>query len=96
MWAHQPQPPPQRPNPGPHPHPPAAARAEKAKQVFPRPTAGALRPVVRSQTVKYNMKKRAGRGFTLEELKVRTRPAGWLAGCCRGRLIRAAQLGGRL
>lgn len=24
------------------------------------------------QTVKYNMKKRAGRGFTLEELKVRT------------------------
>ena len=38
--------------------------------MFPRPTAGALRPVVHGQTVKYNTKKRAGRGFTLEELKV--------------------------
>ena len=46
-----------------------AARAEKAKNEFPRPTAGALRPVVRGQTVKYNSKRRAGRGFTLEELK---------------------------
>ncbi|GAB4814719.1 hypothetical protein N2152v2_001765 [Parachlorella kessleri] len=45
------------------------ARAEKAKKVFPRPTAGALRPIVHGQTVKYNIKKRAGRGFTLEELK---------------------------
>lgn len=49
------------------------ARVEKAKAVFPRPTAGALRPVVHGQTVKYNMKKRAGRGFTLEELKARAR-----------------------
>lgn len=32
--------------------------------------AGLLRPIVHGQTVKYNMKKRAGRGFTLEELKV--------------------------
>mmetsp|Transcript_18919 Transcript_18919/g.41436 ORF Transcript_18919/g.41436 Transcript_18919/m.41436 type:complete len:218 (-) Transcript_18919:122-775(-) len=45
------------------------ARQAKAKAVFPRPTAGALRPVVHSQTVRYNMKVRAGRGFTLEELK---------------------------
>jgi len=45
------------------------ARAEKAKKVFPRPVAGALRPVVHGQTVKYNLKKRYGRGFTLDELK---------------------------
>ncbi|KAL0043729.1 hypothetical protein WJX82_002869 [Trebouxia sp. C0006] len=45
------------------------ARAEKARKVFPRPVAGALRPIVSGQTVKYNLKKRYGRGFTLEELK---------------------------
>merc|ERR1711939_121354 len=45
------------------------ARKAKAQAVFPRPVAGALRPVVSGQTVRYNMKKRAGRGFTLEELK---------------------------
>ena len=39
--------------------------------MFPRPVAGALRPVVRGQTVKYNLKKRYGRGFTLDELKVK-------------------------
>lgn len=39
--------------------------------MFPRPAAGVLKPVVRGQTVKYNMKQRLGRGFTLEELKVR-------------------------
>jgi len=49
---------------------PVAARAEKAKAVFPRPT-GVLKPLVRGQTVKYNLKQRLGRGFTLEELKVR-------------------------
>lgn len=48
-----------------------AARAEKAKATFPRPAAGVLKPVVRGQTVKYNSKQRLGRGFTLEELKVR-------------------------
>jgi large subunit ribosomal protein L13e len=48
----------------------AAARAEKAKKVFPRPTAGPLRPIVKGQTVKYNTKRRLGRGFTFEELKV--------------------------
>ncbi|CAM6127728.1 unnamed protein product [Calypogeia fissa] len=46
-----------------------AVRQKKAVAIFPRPTAGPLRPVVRSQTVKYNSKIRAGRGFTLEELK---------------------------
>jgi hypothetical protein len=49
---------------------PLAAREKKAVRVFPRPTAGALRPIVRAQTVRYNTKQRAGRGFTLEELKV--------------------------
>jgi len=45
------------------------ARQKKAVKNFPRPTAGPLRPVVHCQTLKYNMKLRAGRGFTLEELK---------------------------
>lgn len=47
-----------------------AARQKKAVKNFPRPTAGLLRPVVHCQTLKYNMKSRAGRGFSLEELKV--------------------------
>ncbi|KAH9616294.1 hypothetical protein KSS87_000893 [Heliosperma pusillum] len=45
------------------------ARQTKAVKIFPRPTAGPLRPVVHGQTLKYNMKLRAGRGFSLEELK---------------------------
>ncbi|CAI9117154.1 OLC1v1018498C1 [Oldenlandia corymbosa var. corymbosa] len=45
------------------------ARQKKAVKIFPRPTAGPLRPIVHGQTVKYNMKVRAGRGFTLDELK---------------------------
>jgi len=45
------------------------ARAAKAAAVFPRPAAGALRPVVRGQTIKYNSKQRLGRGFTKEELR---------------------------
>ncbi|GKV08493.1 hypothetical protein SLEP1_g20114 [Rubroshorea leprosula] len=45
------------------------ARQKKAVKIFPRPTAGPLRPIVHGQTLKYNMKLRAGRGFTLEELK---------------------------
>jgi large subunit ribosomal protein L13e len=44
------------------------ARAVKAAAVAPRPV-DKLRPVVRCQTVRYNMRVRAGRGFTLEELK---------------------------
>jgi large subunit ribosomal protein L13e len=54
---------------------PRAARAEKARKEFPRPAAGPLRPIVSGQTVKYNMKKRAGRGFTLAELKEAGIPA---------------------
>mmetsp|Transcript_2954 Transcript_2954/g.5846 ORF Transcript_2954/g.5846 Transcript_2954/m.5846 type:complete len:222 (-) Transcript_2954:171-836(-) len=44
-------------------------RLAKAQAVFPRPVNGALRPVVHCQTIRYNAKKRAGKGFTLEELK---------------------------
>ncbi|KAK4374258.1 hypothetical protein RND71_004935 [Anisodus tanguticus] len=47
----------------------APARQKKASTIFPRPTAGSLRPIVHGQTLKYNMKVRAGRGFSLEELK---------------------------
>jgi len=43
-------------------------RLAKAKKVAPRPL-GKLRPIVRGQTNKYNGKVRAGRGFTLDELK---------------------------
>ncbi|RKO89730.1 ribosomal protein L13e [Blyttiomyces helicus] len=45
------------------------ARIQKAARIAPRPIDGLLRPAVRGQTVKYNSKLRAGRGFTLEELK---------------------------
>lgn len=45
-------------------------RVKKAKAVFPRPASGPLRPVVRCPTIRYHTKLRAGRGFTLEELKV--------------------------
>lgn len=44
------------------------ARVAKAALVAPRPVE-ALRPAVRCPTVKYNRKVRAGRGFTLDELK---------------------------
>ena len=47
-----------------------ANRLSKAASVAPRPT-DRLRPVVRCPTNKYNRKARAGRGFTLMELKVR-------------------------
>jgi large subunit ribosomal protein L13e len=45
------------------------ARKAKAAAIAPRPAQGALRPTVRAQTQRYNTKVRAGRGFTLEELK---------------------------
>jgi len=45
-----------------------AARLAKAKATAPRPI-GQLRPIVRGQTNKYNGKVRAGRGFTLDELR---------------------------
>jgi large subunit ribosomal protein L13e len=44
-------------------------RQAKAQAIAPKPTGGAVRPVVHSQTFKYNTKVRAGRGFTLAELK---------------------------
>lgn len=44
------------------------ARQAKAAAVAPRPI-DKLRPVVRCPTIKYNRRVRAGRGFTLAELK---------------------------
>jgi large subunit ribosomal protein L13e len=44
------------------------ARVAKAAKIAPRPL-DALRPVVRAPTIKYNRKVRAGRGFTLREIK---------------------------
>ena len=43
-------------------------RVLKAKKVFPQPV-DMLRPVARCETVRYNMKRREGRGFTTSELK---------------------------
>ena len=48
---------------------------DKAKKVFPRPSAGALRPIVTGQTIKYNLRRRSGRGFSLAELKEAGVPA---------------------
>lgn len=45
------------------------ARIAKAAAVAPRPV-DKLRPVVRCPTIKYNRRVRAGRGFTIAELKV--------------------------
>ncbi|KIW60585.1 hypothetical protein PV05_00793 [Exophiala xenobiotica] len=45
-----------------------AARLSKAAAVAPRPV-DKLKPVVRCPTIKYNRRARAGRGFTLVELK---------------------------
>ncbi|KAG8457036.1 hypothetical protein KFE25_004517 [Diacronema lutheri] len=45
------------------------ARQAKNAAMHPRPTGGLLRPIVHAPTVRYNMKVRKGRGFTLEELK---------------------------
>ncbi len=44
-------------------------RKKKIAAIAPRPAAGALRPIVRCPTNKYNTKIRAGRGFTIEELR---------------------------
>ncbi|KAG9508475.1 60S ribosomal protein L13, partial [Fragariocoptes setiger] len=43
-------------------------RVEKAKRIAPRPLKK-LRPMVRCPTVRYNMRARLGRGFTIEELR---------------------------
>merc|ERR1712167_401137 len=45
------------------------AREKKAQQISPRPLAGAVRPIVHGTTVKYASKIRAGRGFSLAEIK---------------------------
>ena len=45
-------------------------RIKKARAVAPRPAKGPLRPIVRCPTVRYQRKLRAGRGFTLDEVKV--------------------------
>ncbi|XP_018327029.1 60S ribosomal protein L13 [Agrilus planipennis] len=44
-------------------------RVKKAKAIAPRPVNGPLRPVVRCPTIRYHTKVRAGRGFSLSELK---------------------------
>ncbi|CAK4674370.1 hypothetical protein LEN26_013884 [Aphanomyces euteiches] len=44
-------------------------RKAKAAAIAPRPAAGLLRPAVHCPTTKYGSKVRAGRGFTLDELK---------------------------
>eukprot|EP01106_Pelomyxa_sp_JSP_P014443 TRINITY_DN461_c0_g1_i4.p2 TRINITY_DN461_c0_g1~~TRINITY_DN461_c0_g1_i4.p2 ORF type:complete len:226 (+),score=70.89 TRINITY_DN461_c0_g1_i4:134-811(+) len=44
-------------------------RQKKAARIFPRPVSGLLRPIIRCSTVRYNMKLREGRGFTVAELK---------------------------
>lgn len=44
-------------------------RQQKAAQNAPRPVAGLLRPIVQCPTIRYNMKQRPGKGFTLEELR---------------------------
>ncbi|KAB0375685.1 hypothetical protein FD755_012328 [Muntiacus reevesi] len=41
----------------------------KARGIAPRPASGPLWPVVRCPTVRYHTKVRAGRGFSLEELR---------------------------
>lgn len=59
-----------------------AARLAKAKAAAPRPI-GQLRPIVRGQTNKYNGKVRAGRGFTLQELRVSgQQQTQFSAACC--------------
>jgi len=45
-------------------------RKKKAAAIMPKPVAGPLRPIVHCPTFKYHTRVRAGRGFTLEELKV--------------------------
>ncbi|PKU32723.1 60s ribosomal protein l13 [Limosa lapponica baueri] len=46
------------------------ARQVKARRIAPRPVAGPIRPIVRCPTIRYHKKVRAGRGFSLEELKL--------------------------
>nr|CAX77649.1 putative ribosomal protein L13 [Schistosoma japonicum] len=45
------------------------ARKAKAQRIAPRPASGPLRPIVNCPTFRYNMKVRAGRGFSLQEVR---------------------------
>nr|CAD7429972.1 unnamed protein product [Timema monikensis] len=54
-------------------------RIKKTRAIAPRPAAGPLRPIVRCPTFRYHIKLRAGRGFTLDEVK----GAGLTAGFAR-------------
>jgi len=45
------------------------ARLQKAARLAPRPVSGPVRPVVHCQTLRYNTKLRAGRGFSHDELR---------------------------
>ncbi|KAG2692263.1 hypothetical protein I3843_08G044300 [Carya illinoinensis] len=51
------------------------ARQKKAVKIFPRPTSGPLRPIVHGQTLKYNMKVKAGDSAP-EELATATQVQG--------------------
>lgn len=44
-------------------------KQEKIKKMWPRPSEGPLKPIVRCPTNRYNMKTKLGRGFTVDELK---------------------------
>ncbi len=44
-------------------------RLVKAQRVAPRPAKGTLHPIVRGTTRRYNTKVRAGRGFSLDEVR---------------------------
>merc|ERR1711872_141290 len=65
------------------------ARVAKAARIAPRPL-GKLQPVVHCPTYKYNVKVRAGKGFTLEELKA----AGLSKDYAPEELSKAVQLAG--
>jgi large subunit ribosomal protein L13e len=44
-------------------------RQQRAGRVAPRPAKGPLRPIVHCPTRRYNMRVRAGKGFTFQELR---------------------------
>lgn len=69
-------------------------RLKKAAEIAPRPAAGLLRPIVHCPTFKYNSRIRAGKGFTLEELKVR--PVAPLKGTCNSSTMQDAGIGHKL
>ncbi|KAM7327611.1 hypothetical protein ACRRTK_013978 [Alexandromys fortis] len=46
------------------------ARQAKARRIAPCPASGPIRPIVRCPTVRHHTRVRAGRGFSLEELRV--------------------------